>query len=249
MHHQKASFKSCFIALALFGCSANVETDDEMLTSVHQSLGDSNASSNEYLFRGQRIVSPDCGLRLDMQNDGNLVLYDQSRFSGDRALWSVGVNSTSWVAAMQSDGNLVTYTKFWTAHWSSHTAGNPNSYLKIQNDGNAVIYSPNGAALWSTGTAGPNRSRVPCPNSSNTTHIDFAYDRPGGDYIHFDMTSEYFLQYGDYTLGCAYACFSASRCRAFTVDKRPLTPVCWLKDSLPGRVTSPTSIDSGYLER
>jgi hypothetical protein len=52
---------------------------------------------------------------LNMQGDGNLVLYN-----GAQALWSIGKNSAAapFVATMQNDGNFVVYDVNGKALWA-----------------------------------------------------------------------------------------------------------------------------------
>lgn len=87
--------------------------------------------------------------RLQMQRDGNLVLYDNT----SAALWASNTAGRAVrICAMQGDGNLVIYD-FGAAIWASNTAGNPGSYLIMQDDGNLVIYRPSPQPLWASNTA------------------------------------------------------------------------------------------------
>ncbi|MFD8479136.1 ricin-type beta-trefoil lectin domain protein [Kitasatospora sp. NPDC059673] len=100
------------------------------------------------LYPGTSIVA--AGTHLDMQADGNLVLY--SKATG-RALWS----TSTWGhpgarAAMQADGNFVLYDANGGGLWSTGTYGHANAHLVVQDDNNTVLYGPQGDPLWSTGT-------------------------------------------------------------------------------------------------
>jgi hypothetical protein len=107
-------------------------------------------TANQQLSSGQSLASCNGTYSLDMQGDGNLVLY-----KAGTALWSSGTaNSAANRALMQGDGNFVLYNSSSTALWSSKTGGNSGAKLDVQNDGNVVIYSATGTALWSTGTTG-----------------------------------------------------------------------------------------------
>lgn len=107
-------------------------------------------TANQQLTPGQSLASCNGSYSLDLQGDGNLVLYRSGT-----ALWSSGTaNSAASQAILQGDGNLVLRNSAGTSVWSSRTSGNTGAYLAVQNDGNAVIYSATGTALWSTGTAG-----------------------------------------------------------------------------------------------
>jgi hypothetical protein len=107
-------------------------------------------TANHALTTGQSLASCNGDYVLDMQGDGNLVLYQ-----GGTALWASNTSgSAADEAIMQGDGNLVLYTSAGSPAWASGTAGNNGASLVVQNDGNVVIYSASGAALWATGTNG-----------------------------------------------------------------------------------------------
>ena len=107
-------------------------------------------TANHQLAAGQTLVSCNGAYRLNLQADGNLVLY-----KGSSALWqSATAGSAASRAVMQGDGNFVLYRSSGSVVWSTKTVGNDGAYLDVQNDGNAVLYSASGTALWSTGTVG-----------------------------------------------------------------------------------------------
>jgi hypothetical protein len=107
-------------------------------------------TANHALATGQSLASCNGDYTLDMQGDGNLVLYQ-----GGTALWASNTSgSAADEAIMQGDGNLVLYTSAGSPVWASGTAGNDGASLVVQNDGNVVVYSASGAALWATGTNG-----------------------------------------------------------------------------------------------
>lgn len=91
--------------------------------------------------------SCDTRFTLEMQGDGNLVLYQ-----GPQALWASGTRTPGSRAVMQGDGNLVVYSPSNVPLWSTGTFGNPGAYLRVQNDGNLVVYSATNAVLWASGT-------------------------------------------------------------------------------------------------
>ncbi|MEY9842605.1 hypothetical protein ABH941_007895 [Streptacidiphilus sp. EB103A] len=107
-------------------------------------------TANQQLTSGKSLASCNGTYSLDLQGDGNLVLYRSGT-----ALWSSGTAKTpASKAIMQGDGNFVLYNSAGTSVWSTGTSGNNGTYLQVQNDGNVVIYSAAGTALWSTGTTG-----------------------------------------------------------------------------------------------
>ncbi|WP_051969950.1 ricin-type beta-trefoil lectin domain protein [Kitasatospora azatica] len=86
---------------------------------------------------------------LDLQADGNLVLY--SKATG-HARWS----SNTWghpgaTAVMQPDGNLVVYAPQGWPLWSSNTWNHSSTNLVLQDDDNLVLYA-HGTGLWASGT-------------------------------------------------------------------------------------------------
>ena len=102
------------------------------------------------LAQGEKFSSCDGHHTLEMQTDGNLVLYHD----GKGALWATGTNGKGHTAVMQGDGNFVLYDASNHPLWNSVTEGHAGAYLAVQNDGNMVVYSSGGAALWNTHTNG-----------------------------------------------------------------------------------------------
>jgi hypothetical protein len=89
------------------------------------------------LQSGQTMYDNSGTVRLVMQLDGNLVIYN----SANAAVWSsntFGNNGARLV--MQGDGNLVIYRTNNTAAWSSNTFGHTGAYATIQGDTNFVVY-------------------------------------------------------------------------------------------------------------
>lgn len=69
-----------------------------------------------------------------------------------RAVWSTSPQASPGRLEMQTDGNLVFYNTSNQPLWNSGTNGNPGARLDLQTDGNLVIYSSSNSPLWSTGT-------------------------------------------------------------------------------------------------
>lgn len=112
-----------------------------------------------YLEKGWQLYSPNRQYRLDMQSDGNLVLYATS---SKRAIWYTRTqgNPDAYLK-FQSDGNLVVYSAANKALWASHSVRKGGYYeMDVQNDGNLVQYywatenTPRPSVLWSSHTAG-----------------------------------------------------------------------------------------------
>lgn len=115
------------------------------------------------------------GARLVMQSDGNLVVY-----LNNRAAWSISTGlipvrpagpaeltagqtlpagqqlvspDGRFTAALQTDGNFVTYGPGNRVLFATGTGGTAGARLAMQTDGNLVIYG-NSGARWQTGTSG-----------------------------------------------------------------------------------------------
>jgi RHS repeat-associated protein len=117
---------------------------------------------------------------LELQDDGNLVLYQFKWQTGTYRTWNgakwpydscyVGgvlfagqqltegqclENTSNSTFAVLTNGDLQMYDRLLgQITWHSNTYGNPGAHLIMQSDGNLVIYSAGGVALWSSGTYG-----------------------------------------------------------------------------------------------
>jgi hypothetical protein len=116
--------------------------------------GGSTLTSGQSLTLGQSLRTSG-GFHLDLQSDGNLVLYDPN----GQWLWASWTQGKPVGAAvMQSDGNFVIYDhNYQHALWNSRTWIYPGATLILQDDGNLVIYDNSGIhnsqhAPWNTGT-------------------------------------------------------------------------------------------------
>ena len=106
---------------------------------------------DQELRLGASLESMDGQFSLQMQRDGNLVIY---KVAGGRALWATHTDGYSTArAVMQGDGNFVLYTDHDQPVWSSATDGHSGSIVKLQDDGNLVVYK-DAVPLWASGTSG-----------------------------------------------------------------------------------------------
>lgn len=104
------------------------------------------------LAHGRRLLpfteihsSPAGNYTLAYQNDGNLVLYDNS--THEAVWWQPGPVGSPTVAIMQEDANFVVYSAI---VWSTNTSNwdNRGAYFVVQDDGNLVVYRLDGGILW-----------------------------------------------------------------------------------------------------
>ncbi|MEH1842178.1 MAG: hypothetical protein V7L20_26460 [Nostoc sp.] len=111
--------------------------------------GTSTLNTGEYLYPGQYLISPDAQFRVQLQYDGNFVLYNSS----GTALWASNTaNTAASYIVMQSDCNLVIYGYNSLPIWASYTTFGSSCRLAVQNDGNLVIYRGDNVPLWAKGT-------------------------------------------------------------------------------------------------
>jgi hypothetical protein len=120
------------------------------------------------------------GAYLQLQDDGNLVLYQDGH-----AIWTYGSGYKGQILnpgedlqpgacllspdheyelIMQGDGNLVLYHGG-TALWSSQTSG-PGNDAAMQTDGNFVVYN-GGTARWNSTTSGSGGAYLQLQDDSN----------------------------------------------------------------------------------
>ncbi|XP_021944862.1 comitin [Folsomia candida] len=85
--------------------------------------------------------------RLDFQNDGNLVVYDNS----DNIKWASHTSGTGHLLQFQADGNLVITDFQKKVKWSSGSNGKGSS-IAFQDDRNLVVYDKFGNRVWATET-------------------------------------------------------------------------------------------------
>ncbi|HMF95002.1 MAG TPA: hypothetical protein VKE96_11940 [Vicinamibacterales bacterium] len=130
---------------------------------------------------------------LQMQRDGNLVLYDGS----GAAVWASGTAGYGGASLfMQDDGNAVIYANgvpVWATNTGrgAPTAGCPSSpltllpgeslvsadgrfYLQYQMDGNLVVYESGVGPIWASGTAGSSPGRLVMQGDGNLVLYDAA---------------------------------------------------------------------------
>ena len=133
------------------GCGANskyavacyVQRQDALAT-VNDTL-----HPNQSLPIGGHLYSANHDFRLDMQTDGNLVVY--STRIPSFPLWSSQTNGKpATQCIMQADGNLVIYNGS-HVNFSTGTQGHAGSFAIMQNDGNFVVYQGS-SARWSSKT-------------------------------------------------------------------------------------------------
>lgn len=84
-------------------------------------------ASGDRLQAGDHLISNNGNVRLEMQSDGDLVLYED-------VIQIIGVKTVK--------------------HWSSDTGSHPGAYVTFQTtDGNLVVRDTDHHSLWSTGSA------------------------------------------------------------------------------------------------
>lgn len=125
--------------------------------------GTNTLYANQELHPGQVLRSANGMYTLEMQFDGNLVIYAP----GHIARWSTGTRG-NLLFINQGDGNLALYTNTTPrrAVWNSQTAGRGVGRLVLQDDQNLVLYRNAGGYSWASNTA---VSATPQPALRNCT--------------------------------------------------------------------------------
>jgi hypothetical protein len=103
------------------------------------------------LNANNQLGSPNQEFRLNMQSDGNLVVYT---VSNGNYKWSTDtVGSGAIIAKMQHDGQFCLLNKTRKIVWTSNTF-HAESVCKLQNDGNLVVFNLEGIPVWNATTDG-----------------------------------------------------------------------------------------------
>jgi hypothetical protein len=101
---------------------------------------------NQYLEKGDFLTSPNNLYTLNMQDDGNLVLYDLNL--GQGAIWASNTyNMAVSKAVMESDGNFVIYGCP-DPIWATNTNYQDGAFIVLQDDGGLVIYGT--TPIWAS---------------------------------------------------------------------------------------------------
>ena len=101
------------------------------------------------LMAGSTITSPDGRLKLAMQTDGNLVLYDWYI----QALWASKTGATRCLGRHHPDRRKSRHLRRpQPCDLGVEHAEKPGAWLAVQDDGNVVIYDTGNHPLWATDT-------------------------------------------------------------------------------------------------
>lgn len=108
--------------------------------------------SNQCMAKFEKLESSNGCFRLELQGDGNLVLY---RTKTGSAHWSTRTNGMCVnKACMESDGNFVVLDCKDKHRWASQTYGHSGAYMMLQDDGNLIIFGEDNVPIWSSRTVG-----------------------------------------------------------------------------------------------
>lgn len=101
--------------------------------------------SGAMVLRGQPINSDDGRFMLQVQEDGNVVLWDTSNWT---VVWQTNTPRTQGaIFLLEPDGNLVLYDPQFHPLWATNTSGHPGAQLSVQSDSNLVLYD-GGTPIW-----------------------------------------------------------------------------------------------------
>ncbi|HEX6271699.1 MAG TPA: PAN domain-containing protein [Polyangiaceae bacterium] len=193
-------------------------------------------NEGEYLFQGQRLVAPNCYFRLEMQKDGNLVIYG----GPGNPIWDTdtqGPGASGSHMTLQTDNNLVVYSHAESPLWDTNTNGFlGTARLKMQDDGNLVMYSDVLGAYWASHTERAPQA-WPCNQVPRTeaTRVHKNTDRPGGDLPGMPLRTTLVPHHN----WCGNECAKNASCLAYTYvpPSSGQQAACYLKGSQPAAVT------------
>jgi hypothetical protein len=115
---------------------STTQSDDGSLSGA----GGDRLNGMEYLSAGQSLFSPNGQYHLDMQSDGNLVLYSGGGNSPSQAVWSPNTQGKGGAyAVMQGDGNFVIVRQDHHPVWATGTNGQQGLHARIHDDGTFAI--------------------------------------------------------------------------------------------------------------
>jgi len=229
------------VSLLSAACGAAEEASESIDTET-SALAAGTLQNGEALVRGQRLVAKDCYYRLEMQMDGNLVIYAGP---GGPAIWATPVSNGDY-AMFQNDSNFVMMMLGGTPVWSTNTQSSGASRLSMQNDGNLVMY--NGNTPVRSSVTGGSLMSWPCDQAPRTDVTKFIrkVDYPGNDLP--GMPIPVFPSGNPDPVVCAKECAKNSSCKGFSMVRRFIPGTvryqCWLKSALVGAVPA-SDIDSG----
>lgn len=122
--------------------------------------GDDCLDNGDELDAGQQLMSNDGRIHLDMQADGDLVLWQT--YSG--ALWTAGTSGVGNYLAVEEDGTMVIYTKDGGVAWTSDTGGQGCNHLQLLQDGcDMAMVNDDDDQCWRANTGGCSPAPSPSP--------------------------------------------------------------------------------------
>ncbi len=193
---------------------------------------------NERLGAGQLLLSRSGQYQVEMQNDGNLVIYANP---GHVFRWQLGTRTRiagQVFLGNQNDGNLVMYDTSdpnrYIAIWSTGTSG--ANTLVMQDDGNLVLYTNTvpRVALWASDTASSSSTSLASRIRDNgrialdTVHVSGVRDNANARQNIVDTANG---------LKAARSCYGTAPCGYVTLDPRMLQGMLTLSETYTLRIS------------
>ncbi|MFN3806516.1 Ig-like domain-containing protein [Asticcacaulis sp.] len=99
------------------------------------------------LAQYSQIYSPNGNIRLILQNDGNLVLYNVNTYLWGSGTWNTAAN----VLRLIPNGNVELRSPS-AVLWQANTAGMGGVKVQVRDNGTWVVVNSSGMVVWSSGT-------------------------------------------------------------------------------------------------
>lgn len=108
---------------------------------------DDRLTNDQTLNKDELLTSPKGRFTLEMQQDGNVVLYERTK-----AIWASNTAGFGHHLSLQNSGLFSIYDEMNVSVWTANSLQTAQS-LVVQDDGNLVIIDSTKRVVWSTKTA------------------------------------------------------------------------------------------------
>jgi hypothetical protein len=141
---------------------AQIQSEANAKANGMQYVRGQTLTAGQSLAAGQSMWTADGSYHLDMQHDGNLVLYQGPSNNPSNSVWSTNTQGSGAVTAnMQADGNFVLYlvpgsTSPGESIWATNSVNNDSgSYLLLGGSStegpSIVLMNSQGITYWANG--------------------------------------------------------------------------------------------------
>ncbi|KAG5666764.1 hypothetical protein PVAND_014774 [Polypedilum vanderplanki] len=130
-------------------CNTNQNsTEDKRAEGTTNFIQGDKLAIDQCLVEGFSLKSANGEFFLNMQTDGNLVIYTTAK---NVPIWATNTATLGGKrVCMQQDGDFNIYSQSNNLIWSSKTKGKSGIYVKLQNSGNLEMFTKADKKVWET---------------------------------------------------------------------------------------------------